>query len=194
MYFKNLISYEVFIMSDLISENAMIIVLLITYYLLIAHNNMKNKLSSFFWFDNDLREVITYYQDIFNNNGENNFEEISHKILSGDGTDKIELASVNIFGNTYHLMNARRMVSFNDSMSLMISTDDQTETDYYWDKFTKEGSENVCGWCKDKYGISWQVTPKRLMELNASSDPEISGYSMQQMMQMKKIIIKDLEK
>lgn len=60
--------------------------------------------------------------------------------------------------------------------------------------FTKEGSESACGWCKDKYGLSWQITPKRLIELNTSTDKEIAHYAMSQMMNMKKIIIKDLEK
>jgi predicted 3-demethylubiquinone-9 3-methyltransferase (glyoxalase superfamily) len=63
-----------------------------------------------------------------------------------------------------------------------------------WEAFTKEGNESDCGWCKDKYGMSWQVTPKRLMELNGSSDKEVATYSLQQMMTMKKIVIKDLEK
>ena len=91
-------------------------------------------------------------------------------------------------------MSAKRYVDFNDSFSLMIQTEDQAETDYYWDAFTKDGKESACGWCKDKYGLSWQVTPKKLMELNASQDKDEAMYAMQQMMTMKKIVIKDLER
>ena len=84
--------------------------------------------------------------------------------------------------------------NFNESVSLMITTETQEETDYYWEAFTKEGKEIECGWCKDKYGLSWQITPKKLLELNTSKDKEVASYAMQQMMKMKKIIIKDLER
>ena len=154
---------------------------------------MKNKIAAFFWFDRDLREVITYYQDIFNKDGKVVFEEVSYNLLSPDPANKVEMATVKLFRNTYHFMGAKRYVDFNESFSLMINTEDQTETDYYWDAFTKEGGENVCGWCKDKYGLSWQITPKKLIELNTSKDKDVASYAMEQMMKMKKIIIKDLE-
>ena len=154
---------------------------------------MENKITAFFWFDRDLREVITYYQDIFNKDRKAVFEEVSYNLLFPDPANKVEMATVKFFGNTYHFMGAKRYVDFNESFSLMINTEDQTETDYYWDAFTKEGSENVCGWCKDKYGLSWQITPKKLIELNTSKDKNVASYAMEQMMKMKKIIIKDLE-
>jgi predicted 3-demethylubiquinone-9 3-methyltransferase (glyoxalase superfamily) len=73
--------------------------------------------------------------------------------------------------------------------------DNQEEVDYYWGAFTGNGGqESVCGWCKDKYGLSWQVVPKKLLELQKDSNKEIANYAMSQMMQMKKIIIKDLQK
>lgn len=154
---------------------------------------MQNKITGFFWFDKDLREVTSYYQSVFNKDGNINFEEVSYSLISPDPANKVEMATVKLFGNIYHFMGAKRYVNFNESFSLMINTEDQVETDYYWDAFTEEGNENVCGWCKDKYGLSWQITPKRLIELNTSSDKEVASYSMQQMMKMKKIIIKDLE-
>lgn len=155
---------------------------------------MENKITAFFWFDNDLKEVISYYQNIFNEEGKENFEEVSYVLVSPDPGNKVEMATVKLFGNLYHFMGAKRYVEFNESFSLMINTENQEETDYYWDALTREGAENVCGWCKDKYGLSWQVTPKKLIELNASKDKEVASYSMQQMMKMKKIIIKDLER
>jgi len=155
---------------------------------------MEQKLTSFFWFENDLREVIAYYQGIFNREGQSHFEEVTHNVMLDMPGQKVELSTVKIFGNTYHFMGAKRYVDFNDSISLMITTEDQEETDYYWDAFTKDGAESACGWCKDKYGLSWQITPKKLMELNSSSDKDVASYAMQQMMGMKKIVIKDLEK
>lgn len=155
---------------------------------------MENKITAFFWFDKDLKEVIAYYQNIFNKDENTNFEEVGYSLISPDPANKVEMATVKLFGNTYHFMGAKKYADFNESFSLMINTEDQAETDYYWDAITREGAENVCGWCKDKYGLSWQITPKRLIELNTSSDKEVTGYAMGQMMKMKKIIIKDLEK
>ncbi len=155
---------------------------------------MENKITSFFWFDKDLKDVIAYYQDIFNKDGKVNFEEIEYNLMSSAPTNKVELATVKLFGNTYHFMGAKRYADFNESVSLMINTDDQAETDYYWDAFTKEGKELDCGWCVDKYGLRWQITPKRLLELNTSKDKDVANYAMQQMMKMKKIIIKELER
>lgn len=155
---------------------------------------MENKITAFFWFNENLKEVIAYYQTIFNKDGKVNFEEVTYKLMSDAPDNMVELATIKLFGNTYHLMNAKGPFEFNESVSLMINTEDQAETDYYWDSFTKEGKESDCGWCKDKYGMSWQITPKRLMELNASEDKEVASYSMQQMMKMRKIVIKDLEK
>jgi predicted 3-demethylubiquinone-9 3-methyltransferase (glyoxalase superfamily) len=155
---------------------------------------MENKITPFFWFGPDLREVIKYYQAIFNKDGQVNFEEVSHHVISDVPEQRVEMATVKIFGNPYHFMGAKQYTEFTDSISFMISTEDQEETDHYWNAFTKEGKESACGWCKDKYGLSWQITPKRLMELNSSPDKEVVTYSLQQMMTMKKIIIKDLEK
>lgn len=160
----------------------------------INNKYMENKITAFFWFHHDLKEVINYYQNIFNRDAQMNFEEVAYHLVSDAPGQRVELATVKLFGNTYHFMGAQGPFVFNESVSLMISTQDQAETDYYWEAFTKEGNESDCGWCKDKYGMSWQVTPKRLMELNGSSDKEVANYSMQQMMTMKKIVIKDLEK
>jgi predicted 3-demethylubiquinone-9 3-methyltransferase (glyoxalase superfamily) len=154
---------------------------------------MQNKITPFFWFNNELKEVIAYYREIFNTDAVGNFEEVSYNLISDMPGQKVELATVTLFGNAYHFMNAQGPARFNESFSLMINTADQAETDHYWDAFTTDGAELDCGWCRDKYGLCWQVTPKRLMELNSSPDKEIANYSIQQMMTMKKIIIADLE-
>ncbi len=155
---------------------------------------MKDKITVFFWFDRDLKEVVAYYRDILNKGGKAYFEEVAYNLMSDVPGQKVELATVRIFGSAYHFMGARRHVDFNESVSLMITTEDQAETDYYWDAFTKEGKEIECGWCRDKYGLSWQITPRKLLELNTSKDKDVARYAMQQMMKMKKIVIKDLER
>ena len=160
----------------------------------IFYIHMQNKITPFFWLPENLKEALEYYKNIFNREGNAHFKQVSYQMINDMPDHSVEMATVELFGNTYHFMGAKQYVEFTDAISLMISTEDQAETDYYWDAFTKEGKESACGWCKDKYGLSWQVTPKKLMELNSSPDPEVAQYSISQMMQMGKIIIKDLEK
>jgi predicted 3-demethylubiquinone-9 3-methyltransferase (glyoxalase superfamily) len=85
--------------------------------------------------------------------------------------------------------------TFNEAFSFVINCTNQDEVDYYWDAITKDGgAESQCAWCKDKYGVSWQVVPTRLMELMSHSNKTIASNVMQTMLQMKKIVIADLEK
>ncbi len=81
--------------------------------------------------------------------------------------------------------------SFSEGISLMISCDTQEEIDYYWDKLTAEGEESMCGWLKDKFGVSWQVYPTILSEL--MSDTELAPRVIQAFRQMKKFNIEELE-
>ncbi len=81
---------------------------------------------------------------------------------------------------------------FNEATSFIINCDGQEEVDYYWGKLTAEGGEeSQCGWLKDKFGLSWQVIPKQLNELMSIDK---SGKVMQAMLQMKKIVVADLQK
>ncbi len=83
---------------------------------------------------------------------------------------------------------------FNEAFSFVVDCNDQAETDNYWNKLTADGGEeSMCGWLKDKFGISWQIVPRRLIELMNESNHEKAGRVMQAMMKMKKIVIADLE-
>ncbi len=82
----------------------------------------------------------------------------------------------------------------NEAVSFMVLTEDQEETDRYWNSIIANGGrKSDCGWCKDRWGFSWQITPKRLMELTTSSDHAKAKRAMEAMMTMKKIDIATLE-
>jgi predicted 3-demethylubiquinone-9 3-methyltransferase (glyoxalase superfamily) len=84
---------------------------------------------------------------------------------------------------------------FNDSISFVMETDDQAETDRLWDTLIANGGEpSYCGWLRDRYGVSWQITPKRLNELTSDPDPERGRRAMEAMLQMRKIDIAELER
>ena len=83
----------------------------------------------------------------------------------------------------------------NESVSFVIETEDQAETDRLWDALTANGGEpSVCGWLKDRYGLSWQIVPKRLNELTSDPDPNRARRAMEAMLQMRKIEIAELER
>ncbi len=84
---------------------------------------------------------------------------------------------------------------FTEAISFVVNCESQEEVDKYWNRLTEGGGlESQCGWLKDKFGLSWQIVPKQLIELLSSTDAEKSKRAMHAMLQMKKIIIADLEK
>ena len=90
---------------------------------------------------------------------------------------------------------AKHDFDFNEAISFIVDCKDQQEVDYYWNKLTSEGGEeSVCGWLKDKFGVSWQIVPRILPELLQDKEPAKSQRVMKAMLQMKKIDVADLEK
>jgi predicted 3-demethylubiquinone-9 3-methyltransferase (glyoxalase superfamily) len=97
-------------------------------------------------------------------------------------------------GSNFLALNGGPNFRFNESISFQVPCKDQTDVDRYWSALTEDGGEeSMCGWLKDKYGVSWQIVPTRLEELLSNSDPERAKRVTQVLFQMKKIVIADLE-
>jgi predicted 3-demethylubiquinone-9 3-methyltransferase (glyoxalase superfamily) len=93
------------------------------------------------------------------------------------------------------LLNGGPDFKFTEAVSFSVDCKDQAEVDYYWNALTADGGEeSMCAWLKDKYGLSWQIVPEALPRLLSGSDKAGAGRAMQAMMQMKKIVVADLEK
>ncbi|MFL9839825.1 VOC family protein [Sphingomonas sp. ST-64] len=105
------------------------------------------------------------------------------------------IAEIELAGRSYLLLNGGPMFQHSEAVSFILHTADQAETDRLWDAITADGgAESQCGWCKDKWGVSWQVTPDRLMELVWDNpDKAAAQRAMQAMMTMKKIDIAAIE-
>jgi predicted 3-demethylubiquinone-9 3-methyltransferase (glyoxalase superfamily) len=99
-------------------------------------------------------------------------------------------------GQSFILLNGGPLFTHSEAMSFVIQTEDQAETDRLWDAITGNGGqESQCGWCKDRWGVSWQITPKRLLELNFHNpDPASARRAMEAMMEMQKIDIAAIER
>jgi predicted 3-demethylubiquinone-9 3-methyltransferase (glyoxalase superfamily) len=149
------------------------------------------KITPFLWFDDKAEEAMNFYVSIFKNS----------KILSvarygeaGPGpkgtvmTGKFQLA-----GQDFVALNGGPHFKFTEAISFVIDCETQEEVDEYWEKLSEGGEESQCGWLKDKYGLSWQVVPRILIQLLQDKDAKKSQRVMKAMLQMKKIDIETLK-
>lgn len=137
---------------------------------------MINEISLCLWFDGQAKEAAEFYCSVFENS----------KIISENPMMVIfELNGRKLMG-----LNGGPQFKFNEAVSLFISCENQAEIDFYWARLTEGGEEGMCGWLKDKFGLSWQIVPSILGIL--MSDPEKSTRVVQAFLQMKKINIQIL--
>ena len=112
------------------------------------------------------------------------------------GAEGVELTvEFTVLGRRFVGLNGGPEFRPDEAVSFMVVTEDQVETDRYWDAIVGNGgAESACGWCKDRWGFSWQITPRRLLELNADPDRERAGRAFAAMMGMRRIDIAALER
>jgi predicted 3-demethylubiquinone-9 3-methyltransferase (glyoxalase superfamily) len=150
------------------------------------------KITPFLWFDGKAEEAAKFYVSIFKNS------KIGKLVRYGDAgpgpKGNVMVASFEVEGQEFTALNGGPQFKFNESVSFVVHCKTQEEVDYYWDKLLAGGGqESMCGWLKDKYGLSWQITPDALLELISDPDPAISQSVMKAMMQMRKIDIEGLK-
>ena len=154
---------------------------------------MAQKFSPMLWFDDQAEEAAKLYVSIFPNS------EIVDVIPYGDAGPRPAgmpmLVTFRLDGQEFSALNGGPEFKFNEAVSFVVECDSQAEVDAYWDKLTADGGEpGPCGWLKDKYGLSWQITPRRLMELMQDDDKAKANRVTQAMLQMGKIDIAALER
>jgi predicted 3-demethylubiquinone-9 3-methyltransferase (glyoxalase superfamily) len=150
------------------------------------------------WFDDQAEEAAKFYTGIFKNS---RIVKISRYGEAGrDVTRKppgsVMMVSFELEGQPFTALNGGPEFKFNEAVSFMIPCRDQKELDYYWDKLSQGGDPKaqMCGWLKDKYGLSWQVVPAVLDEMIGDPNSEKSQRAMEAMLNMKKIDIATLER
>lgn len=153
---------------------------------------VQQKITPCLWVEKDAKEVVHYYLSIFKDGELTDYRQFTNPPEMGGQT--FETAVMQIAGMEFSILAAGPLFKFTEAISLVINTKDQAETDYYWDAITSNGGEEgVCGWCKDKYGLSWQIVPTEYFELIHSEDPIVRDKALTNTFKMKKLILKDLK-
>jgi predicted 3-demethylubiquinone-9 3-methyltransferase (glyoxalase superfamily) len=143
------------------------------------------------WFDTEAEEAAQYYTSIFPNS-----RIVSVIPYNEAGPREAGMTMVvewELEGQRFVGINGGTQFTFDEAMSLQINCKDQEEIDYYWDRLTDGGSEGPCGWCKDRFGLSWQVVPTGMGELFADPDQSRAERAMTAMFAMKKLDIAALQ-
>jgi len=146
------------------------------------------KITPFLWFDTQAEEAMNYYVSIFKNS-----KVLEVQRQGPDGP--VFSVSFELDGQEFIGLNAGPRFKFNESISFLVNCENQNEVDEYWNKLIADGGEeSMCGWCKDKFGLWWQIIPKQLGELMGDPDPAKAQRVVQAMLKMQKIIVADLQK
>lgn len=152
---------------------------------------MPQKITPSLWFDTNAEEAMNYYVETFPDSRithiekypdeslDPHFKGMSGKVINGQFT---------LDGQDFICLDGGPLFAFNEAVSFTVTCKDQDEIDYYWEKLSHVSEAEQCGWCKDKFGLSWQIVPVNMGELIGRSPA-----AMQAMMQQKKIIISELE-
>jgi predicted 3-demethylubiquinone-9 3-methyltransferase (glyoxalase superfamily) len=144
------------------------------------------------WFDTEAEEAANLYTSIFK---DSEIVDVTHYGEAGPRPAGMVLTvSFKILGQEFTALNGGPDFKFNEAVSLLVNCETQEEVDDLWERLSEGGEEGPCGWLKDKFGLSWQIIPTRLLELLADKDPEKANRVMKAMLQMGKIDIKALER
>jgi predicted 3-demethylubiquinone-9 3-methyltransferase (glyoxalase superfamily) len=145
------------------------------------------------WFDGTAEEAATFYVTLFPDSRVDNVVRAPADTPSGP-EGYVMVVEFTLAGQRFIGLNGGPQFPFTEAVSFQAATEDQAETDRLWDALAANGGrESMCGWLKDRWGLSWQITPKRLMELLADPDKDRARQAMEAMLKMRKIDVAELE-
>ncbi|MFI7707320.1 VOC family protein [Nonomuraea sp. NPDC049480] len=149
------------------------------------------KITTYLWFDNQAEEAAQFYTTLF---GDSRIVDVQRY---GDGgpvePGTAMMVTFELAGQRFMALNGGPQFKFTEAISLYVECESQKEVDDLWARLTEGGEESQCGWLKDRWGLSWQIIPRRLPELLSDPDPARAQRAMQAMLGMQKIDIRALE-
>ncbi|HMG72341.1 MAG TPA: VOC family protein [Pyrinomonadaceae bacterium] len=151
------------------------------------------KITPFLWYDTQAEEAANFYVSIFKNSKVLGLTRCGEAGPGPKGS--VLVAEFELAGQKFTALNGGPNFKFTEAVSFVVNCETQEEVDYFWEKLLEGGgTESQCGWLKDKYGLSWQITPTILPELLQDKDPKKANRVMQAMMKMVKIDIQTLKR
>jgi predicted 3-demethylubiquinone-9 3-methyltransferase (glyoxalase superfamily) len=154
------------------------------------------KITPFLWFDDQAEEAAKFYTSVFKDSKIGRvlrYDENAAKAAGGP-VGSVLTIEFEIEGQKFVALNGGPQFKFNESVSFVVNCETQDEVDYFWERLTADGGqESACGWLKDKFGLSWQITPTVLIDLLHDNDADKAGRVMKAMLQMQKIDIGKLQ-
>jgi predicted 3-demethylubiquinone-9 3-methyltransferase (glyoxalase superfamily) len=158
-----------------------------------GESTMPEKMITCLWFDGKAREAAEFYAATFPNSHVGKVSASPTDTPSGPEGQEL-VVEFTVFGHHFMGLNAGPAFKPNEAVSHVIITDDQAETDRLWNAIVSNGGqESMCGWCKDRWGFSWQITPRALLAANLDPDRAAAKRAMNAMMTMRKIDIAAIE-
>lgn len=151
-----------------------------------------SKIAPCLWFNGDAEQAAELYTSLF---PDSRIDSVNHAPSDNPSTPKGAVITVDftLVGQKFIGLNGGPQFSFTEAVSFTIDCDDQEEVDRYWDALTADGGEpSMCGWLKDRFGVSWQVIPRQLTEYLGGADPDGATRAMQAMLQMTKLDVAKL--
>ena len=153
-----------------------------------------DKITTCLWFDGNAEEAARFYTSIFPDSRIDSVDPSPADTPSGP-EGSIITVSFTLGGRSFIGLNGGPEFTFTEAISLSIDCNDQAEVDRYWDALLADGGEpSVCGWLKDRFGLSWQVVPRQLTEMYASTDRAAAKRAMEAMLKMTKLDVAELER
>jgi predicted 3-demethylubiquinone-9 3-methyltransferase (glyoxalase superfamily) len=150
------------------------------------------KITPFLWFDNNAEEAVNFYVSIFRNSMIISISRYPEGAPAPAGT--VMTATFQLEGQEFIALNGGPLFKFTEAISFYVNCESQKEVDELWERLSEGGQKSQCGWLKDKYGLSWQIIPRALIEMLRDRDPNKSRNVMLAMLQMKKIDIAALRR
>jgi predicted 3-demethylubiquinone-9 3-methyltransferase (glyoxalase superfamily) len=148
------------------------------------------KIKTFLWYDNQAEQAANLYTSLFPDSRITNVTKYEN---AGPSID-VTIVEFELAGREFVAMNAGPEFKFTEAISIMVDCEDQAEVDRYWSALTADGGEeSMCGWLKDRWGLSWQIVPKVMNQLLGDPDPGRAGRAMQAMLSMQKLNIAALQ-
>lgn len=151
-----------------------------------------SKISPCLWFNGEAEEAANFYTSVFPDSAVGAIGRYGEGMPFTAGT--VMIVEFTLLGQSFQALNGGPQFPHSEAISLSVDCADQTEVDRYWDKLTANGgAESMCGWLRDRFGVSWQIVPRRLVDMQKSGSPEAIARMFGAMMQMRRLDIAALE-